>query len=61
MCARNLDVNYTSVNVVFCPAAPFERAVLQITIRPAKSLDEKEHAAFHDFLTAVERFQESVL
>lgn len=61
MGARVVDVNYTSVTVVYKPRFSHERAILQVTVRPGFVQDEVEHIAFQNFLVAVRRLQESVL
>jgi hypothetical protein len=61
MDARKVDVNYTSVNVVYCPKSTFERAVVQVTVRPGKTQDDAEHIAMQNFLASVKKLQETCL
>jgi hypothetical protein len=60
MSARKWSVNATSVQVVYCPGRPKDRAVLQITIHRGKRLSDDQHLAFQNLLAAVKRLQDSV-
>jgi len=60
MDVRKNDVNYTSVNVVYCHSDANSRSVVQITIRPGKVQDDAEHIALQNVLASVKKLQDAV-